>query len=1168
MKIYDRNGKVLLDVEVNDSSYRYRSIMQGETVTLYYSLTSHVEIPIGSYIILPSGERYTLCKPENFSKKGTRNFEYTVVFDGELEQLKRYKYKFITYDRTNNMETFELKFSITDKPHRFIELLVENLNLYDKSASPDDKWKVGTCIDTVEKVISFNHDNCYNALSRVASEFNTEWEIEGKTIHIRKVEKFKDDPLPLSYGKGKGFKTGVGRQSQGDKPPVTCLYVQGGERNIMFDTYGSKTLLLPIVKELSYEGRRYKTDSQGLYIMRADRTPADINEDSYDASHIYPKWIGEVTEVLESENADFFAFKIKEPSLQPNFEFTRLPNEKATIIFQSGKLMGREFDLFQDEHQLLKYSHEEGLFTAIKQKEGENSIPNPSLSLSIGDKFAIFNINMPPEYICDDTNEKGASWDMFREAVRYMYENEEEQFSFSGELDGIWAKKRWPNIGGRIVPGGYIEFSDTQFQPEGIRIRITGVKDYINNPHSPEIELSNVPVPGTVADDLGKIEGNEVLLENRHKDSIQYTKRRWYDALETMGMLEEAIDGFEEGIKPIWVQAMSVLVGDESLQFKFANSENWEQTIEPNFIYSQKDKQLKITYPWHTCLVHLTLGGKTLSPSPDENNYRTWALQGEGFLSARLTSPNPYYLYVKCPNSKEGVAEFELSLTPHKLLDDGYYYFLAGTLGSEYMGERSFVTVYGFTEILPGRITVDRIISPDGVQFWDMAHKAFRIGDENNYLGYNVNQDGQLILKGTLVQSPSGDTHPLPVYRGAWQSGITYYQGDQVTFNGSSYYCAVDCKSISPNNSTYWHLISRKGTDGTNGEDGKDGQNGSRGPQGEEGPMGPAITFRGKWDSGEIYYKDDNRVDVVYYYNGSGNDEENELGSYYYRSGYVSEISDIIPTHSSYWTPYGGNFKSVATGLLLAGTANISGWNFNKNFIWAPSDRCVLDGRENHGDDPIIALGDHALTTGNAYREVNPAAEMKFYGDGTMTVGTGAIHSNAGITGEGSSNNSVRFWAGSTFDNRDNARFRVQQDGKLFARDGFFSGEISATKGTFTGEVTVGNLSGWKVPGVMGIYHKGAYGYHIYNTGGFYVSSVSRVGRGHYIIYHNIGHTDYSIIHVGVPRDGDSTGFLGDFHCYSIGTGEVEIHFKDTDNNDHDLNSSAAADLIFLGYAR
>ena len=50
----------------------------------------------------------------------------------------------------------------------------------------------------------------------------------------------------------------------------------------------------------------------------------------------------------------------------------------------------------------------------------------------------------------------------------------------------------------------------------------------------------------------------------------------------------------------------------------------------------------------------------------------------------------------------------------------GYYHLLVGILNSEYDGERSYVSLYGFSEILPGRITTDKIVSSDGKTYFDL----------------------------------------------------------------------------------------------------------------------------------------------------------------------------------------------------------------------------------------------------------------------------------------------------------------------------------------------------------------------------------------------------------------------------------------------------------------
>ena len=730
MIIYDKTGEVLFDVQVNDSSVRNRAIMGDNSVTLNLSLPEYATIPVGSYIEY-QGQRYTLWRPDNFKKHGTRNFEYKITFGSNQEILKRYKYKSLSDI------PFQLKFTLTAKPKMFLQLLVDNLNLRDSG------WTVGDCIVATEKYLSFNHEYCYDVLGRLAQEFNTEWEIDGKTIHLRKVEKFKTEPLALSYGKGNGFRPGVGRATQGDKSPLNLLFVQGGDRNIDLATYNSRYLLLPKSKELEYEGRKYKTDKDGMYITRADKEVSQYNEDSYDASNIYPSRVGEVTAVTTEEGTDnkgnpvtFYNIVDTTIPADLNYRDCRIAGEKATMIFQTGVLTGREFDIVQTDTDLTGYDHATRTFELVPLEEDGVTLPNENLKPAIGDKYAIFNIKLPQAYIQDDATQTGASWEMFKEAVRYFYENEEEKFSFTGELDPIWAKNKWLEIGGKIVPGGYIQFSDTQFQPEGILIRITSVKDYINKPHAPVIDLSNVPVGGSISTDLGKIDSNEVVDENRYKGSISLTKRRFRDLEETGKMLEAAIDGFSEAINPIYIQTMSLQVGSESLQFRFVNNKtNPVETI-PNFAYNQKTKVF--TAPT-TILQHMTLGIDKISPTHKPSDYKFWDMSS--YTSPSLDETAAMYFYAKCSKTRT-TGSFLLSKTAYKMdPGDGYYYFLVGTLSSEYEGERSYRNVYGFTEVLPGSITTSVIASSDGQTYFNLvdgeivaAHLTIKSGSGYNNL--------------------------------------------------------------------------------------------------------------------------------------------------------------------------------------------------------------------------------------------------------------------------------------------------------------------------------------------------------------------------------------------------------------------------------------------------
>ena len=696
-----------------------------------------------------------------------------------------------------------LKFDYTAKPHEHLQLIVDNLNMRDSG------WKVGECIEAEEKTINYNHIFCSEALPTIADTFKTEYEIDPaiKTIHLRKVEYNKGEPLPLEYGKDKGFVPGLGRSNKDGNRPVTILYVQGGEQNIDFSKYGSKELLLPKNQRLEYEGRAYVSDAEGLYIKRADTTLTDVQEDSLDCSHISPKRVGSVSNVVVSDKEkNFYDFIDSSIPDDLNFEDYVIEGNNMTVIFQSGMLAGsnKEFEV--------KYVHKERKFLITPQEIDGQIMPNDIYKPNLGDKYAVFGIQLPDAYICNNSTKEGASWDMFREAAKYLYENEDPKFTFKGELDSIYSKKRWLSIGGKIKLGGYILFKDPQFIPEGIKIRITSIKEYIHRPYSPIIELSNTTTGATVSSELNKIESNEVKTDNQYKNSIQFTKRRFRDAKETISMLNDALLHFSGSISPISVQTMSLLVGDESLQFRFVNNKTNPTQVEYLVTYDSKKKVLSAP---GGILQHMTIGIDTLSSGHKASEYKFWDI--EKYTSPTLTETVGYYLYVKA-NKNGTTGSYVLSKNAIKLEGvEGYYHFLVGILNSEFEEDRSFVELFGFTEILPGRITTDRIVSSDGLNFMDFVNNAFRVGNSDSYFDWNTKGDKKLRLKGTIVQSESGDESPIGCFRGVYDNYYTYYWGDEVIYDdgtGYSMYRFVSknpVKGISPNNSNYWIIVAQRG---------------------------------------------------------------------------------------------------------------------------------------------------------------------------------------------------------------------------------------------------------------------------------------------------------------------------------------------------------------------
>ena len=711
-----------IKIEVKDESYSYEAIMEECSLTLYFDYPGYIEIPVGSWCDF-YGKRYSLKRDSNFKKNGERNFEYTLILETGEADAMLWKVRH-TVDRS-------IKFSYTAKPHEHLRLLVENLNRRSTG------WKVGDCIEGTEKVINYNHTYILNAFNQLAELYETEWQIieetvEGnqiKTIHLRKVEYNKENPLKLSYGKGHGFKVGVGRES-GEIPPEIIL-VETTDRNIDYSTYGSKYLLLPKNKTIRFDGikfeneegfdstkaRIYKTDADGTCVMRADKELTTAKEDSLDCTAIYPSRVGTVSAVIEvNKKNNFFDFVDKDIPEELNFEDCLIAGESMTVIFQTGMLTGKEFEV--------KYIHEAKdkkearRFEIVPQEIDGITMPEPEVwRPKVGDTYAVFGMQLPKAYICNDSTQTGASWEAFKEAAKYLYEHEDKAFIFTGTLDGIWAKKRWLEIGGKIVLGGYVDFYDTQFHPEGSLIRMIGIKRYINNPYSPEIELSNEPVSTSVSSDLNKIETNKVEVDIKHKDALQFTKRRFRDAKETMSMLEDALLNFSGSVNPITVSTMQLLVGDESLQFRFVNSKTNPVQVSHNITYNASTRILNAPAG---ILQHLTLGISSLSSSHKADEYKYWDM-AEYNSPALIDPEKKYYLYAKVGKENQA-GTFLLSETAIKMEQiTGYYHLLTGVLNSEYEGSRSFVQLYGFTEILPGRVTTERILSPDGDTYFDLV---------------------------------------------------------------------------------------------------------------------------------------------------------------------------------------------------------------------------------------------------------------------------------------------------------------------------------------------------------------------------------------------------------------------------------------------------------------
>lgn len=668
------------------SSESYHEAKVGAVSTLVVETTSDkaIAFPLGTYCTW-RGEKFSLYTPAEVVKVSEREYRYTLTLSGEGQQLALSKFKFIVA----NPEDVRLSFTLTGKPRFFLEQILRSLPA---------GFSIGACLEAEAQAISFKHEDCLSALSRIAEAFKTEWHITGKTLNLGKVVGNKANAVTLSYGKGKGLLSGLTASNDSEKSPVGKLFIQGTERNIDPSKYGAKSLHLPKGRTLAYEGRTYVVSADGQSLSVSGLSTDGRKEDSFDGTNIYPQRVGVVSSVVVTPNGNY---DIIDKDNNVDYSQYRIAGEKATITFQTGRLAGRTFDIAQDK-DVLKYDHATKRFQLVSVEEDGMKLPEPKVFYpAVGDKYAVFGVRLPDEYITKaETELLGAS-------VRYFHEALQPKVTYKAELDGLYAQKNWGALAPKLAIGAYVRLVDTSLDIDD-HVRITAIRTKLSQQYKPQITLSNEVQAPSLAVSLGTLEAEGV----QQKEEVQAVRRevaRSYQQAMSLadGIAEEVRAGFGDSISPITARTMQLMVGDKSLQFVFVASPTATGAVTHNVTW---DESRGILHADRGYLRHMTLGVNTLSSEHKPSEYKTWTLPAYDY--AVRTDQKTIHLYAKV--ERNGASGVFVATDTAKTMEAeaGYYYLYLGMLSQA--PNRAFTPLYGFTEILPSQIRTERIASADG----------------------------------------------------------------------------------------------------------------------------------------------------------------------------------------------------------------------------------------------------------------------------------------------------------------------------------------------------------------------------------------------------------------------------------------------------------------------
>ena len=316
MTIYNPSGKAIYDAPVTTSAIIKYALMGDYYIELPFSLLTPLDFPLGSYITY-KGRKFEIMSEvyPDFDNK-TGGYKYTLQFQAQQNHMKNFICFWLGGDNP------EAVFHNTTDLASFGALIVANMN----KALGGNNWQMGSVnVEHPEtnKLVSFNGDTCWDALSSIAETFDVEWWTEENgsivTLHFGKL----NFGTPETFKRGEVVKS-IPAKKGDDSEYGTRFYVFGSTRNL--------------------------TKEYGQYIdARPGLTKNEIKEVVVFFDDIYPKNTETVTSVetidrtiIEGQTDKAYVMVCNDTPFLPS---DVIEGETLGAHFTSGDLIGWDFEL-------------------------------------------------------------------------------------------------------------------------------------------------------------------------------------------------------------------------------------------------------------------------------------------------------------------------------------------------------------------------------------------------------------------------------------------------------------------------------------------------------------------------------------------------------------------------------------------------------------------------------------------------------------------------------------------------------------------------------------------------------------------------------------------------------------------------------------------------------
>lgn len=338
MTIYNPSGKAIYDAPVTTSAIIKYALMGDYYIELPFSLLTPLDFPLGSYITY-KGRKFEIMSKvyPDFDNK-TGGYKYTLQFQAQQNHMKNFICFWLGGDNP------EAVFHNTTDLASFGALIVANMN----KALGGNNWQMGSVnVEHPEtnKLVSFNGDTCWDALSSIAETFDVEWWTEENgsivTLHFGKL----NFGTPETFKRGEVVKS-IPAKKGDDSEYGTRFYVFGSTRNLTKE-YGQSEQG-GVTNHVS-EVRLRLPDGQQYIDARPGLTKNEIKEVVVFFDDIYPKNTETVTSVetidrtiIEGQTDKAYVMVCNDTPFLPS---DVIEGETLGAHFTSGDLIGWDFEL-------------------------------------------------------------------------------------------------------------------------------------------------------------------------------------------------------------------------------------------------------------------------------------------------------------------------------------------------------------------------------------------------------------------------------------------------------------------------------------------------------------------------------------------------------------------------------------------------------------------------------------------------------------------------------------------------------------------------------------------------------------------------------------------------------------------------------------------------------